>query len=304
MKNSSGFLDRLSHLRRRYVFLWFLLPCFAVLASLIAFPLVYSLILSFSSWNLASRAGRVFVGLDNFREILFKDIRFWKTLRTTFVLVGSVVSVEFFLGLGLALLLHKRGRSRKVLSLFFLFPMMLAPVVIAYIWKLLYHTSYGAINYFLQVFLKRPPVDWLGNSSVALYAIIVTDIWQWTTFMFLVLLGGLMALPKEPFEAAMIDGAERGQMLRYVTLPLMKGAITVAILFRTLSAFQMFPKIWILTQGGPGIATENLPLFIYYTSFRYFDMGYGSALSYILLIIISTISLFLLRTLRESFKIK
>ena len=167
MKNSSGFVDRLSRLRRRYVFLWFLLPCFAVLACLIVFPLVYSLILSFSSWNLASPAGRVFVGLDNFREILFKDMRFWKTLRTTFILVGSAVSAEFFQGLGLALLLYKRGRSRKVLSLFFLFPMMLAPIVVAYIWKLLYHTSYGAINYFLQVFLKKPPVDWLGNSSVA-----------------------------------------------------------------------------------------------------------------------------------------
>lgn len=305
MTNLIRFFDRLKQQRRRYLHIWFLLPCFIVILFLIAFPFVYSLILSFSSWNLTrAYAGRVFIGLDNYKSILFDDPRFWTILGNTFVMVGSVVSIEFFAGLGLALLLSRKipMRRRKVFSVFFLIPMLLVPVVVGLIWRLLYHTAYGLLNFFLRFFRISPGIDWLGDPSAAFFSIIISDIWQWTPFMFLILLGGLLSLPKEPYEVAQLDGASTSQIFWYITLPLMKSIITVVLLLRTIDAFKIFDKIWVLTQGGPGLATENMPLYIYYTSFRYFNMGYGAALSYILLFIVSVIAGFLLKSLRTSFE--
>lgn len=212
-------------------------------------------------------------------------------------MVSLAVGMEFGAGLGLALLLIRQIAGRKLFSVLFLIPMMVVPVVVGMVWRLLYHTSYGLVNFFLRLCRISPGVDWLGDASAALFAIIIADIWQWTPLMFLILLGGLLSLPKEPYEAAQLDGASATQIFRYVTVPLLKSIMAIALLLRTIDAFKMFDKIWMLTQGGPGLATENTPLYIYYKAFRYFDMGYAAALSYILLLIVSVIATFLLKSL-------
>ena len=241
--------------------------------------------------------GKAWVGLDNYISIFTEDSRFWKTLTNTFVMVAMAVGVEFTIGLSLALLLTREIPGRKFFSVLLLIPMMVVPVVIGMVWRLLYHTSYGLLNFFLHIFRISEGVDWLGNPSVALHSIIIADIWQWTPLMFLILLGGIMSLPRQPYEAAQLDGASTSQIFIYITFPLLRNIITIALLLRTIDAFKLFDKIWVLTQGGPGLTTENIPMYIYYKAFRYFDMGYAAALSYILLIIVSTIATFLLRSL-------
>lgn len=289
---------RIKYKKKKYIHFWFLLPCFVVVFFLIIFPLLYSLGLSFCSWNLTTAyLGKEFVGLENFRSIFLEDARFWRTLENTLIMVSLAVGMEFGVGLGLALLLIRQIAGRKLFSVLFLIPMMVVPVVVGMVWRLLYHTSYGLVNFFLRLCRISPGVDWLGDASAALFAIIIADIWQWTPLMFLILLGGLLSLPKEPYEAAQLDGASATQIFRYVTVPLLKSIMAIALLLRTIDAFKMFDKIWMLTQGGPGLATENTPLYIYYKAFRYFDMGYAAALSYILLLIVSVIATFLLRSL-------
>lgn len=284
--------------RAKFLHVWFLLPCFAVVLFLVVFPLIYSLSLSFFSWNLTmAYLGKAWVGLDNYISIFTEDERFWKTLSNTFLMVGLAVGVEFLIGIGLALLLTREIPGRKIFSVVLLVPMMIVPVVVGMVWRLLYHTSYGLLNFFLRSFHISEGIDWLGDPSVALYSIIIADIWQWTPLIFLILLGGIMSLPKEPYEAAQLDGASASQIFIYITFPLLKNIITIALLLRTIDAFKLFDKIWVLTQGGPGLTTENIPMYIYYKAFRYFDMGYAAALSYILLIIVSTIATFLLRSL-------
>ena len=301
MERKKELLRFLSVKKVGFLHIWFLLPCFAVVLFLIVFPLVYSLSLSFFSWNLTMPyLGKTWVGVGNYISIFTEDQRFWKTLTNTFTMVALAAGVEFIIGLGLALLLTREIRGGKILSVLLLIPMMIVPVVVGMVWRLLYHTSYGLLNFFLRFFRISEGVDWLGDPSVVLYSIIIVDIWQWTPLMFLILLGGIMSLPREPYEAAQLDGASTPQIFIFITFPLLRNIITIALLLRTIDAFKLFDKIWVLTQGGPGLTTENIPMYIYYKAFRYFDMGYSTALSYILLIIVSTIAIFLLRSLFAS----
>jgi len=241
--------------------------------------------------------GKTWVGLGNYISIFTEDGRFWKTLANTFTMVVLAVGIEFIIGLVLALLLTREIPGRKLFSVLLLIPMMVVPIVVGMVWRLLYYTSYGLLNFFLRFFRISQGIDWLGDPSVALYSIVIADIWQWTPLMFLILLGGIMSLPREPYEAAQLDGASTPQIFIFITFPLLRNIITIALLLRTIDAFKLFDKIWVLTQGGPGLTTENIPMYIYYKAFRYFDMGYTAALSYILLIIVSTIATFLLRSL-------
>jgi len=193
----------------------------------------------------------------------------------------------------MALCLSKKIAGQSIIRTLFLIPLMLVPVVVAMVWKMLYHPSYGVINYLLsEVSFAR--INWLADKSVALYSVIITDIWEWTPLMFLILLSGILSLPEDPFEAAEIDGASKTQLFLYITLPLLKSIIAVALLIRVIDAFKLFDIIWVLTQGGPGISTETLSYYTYLKGFKHFDMGYAAALSFVLLgIVILMTTLFL-----------
>ena len=188
--------------------------------------------------------------------------------------------------------LRQAGLIRTILIL----PTMMTPVVVGLIWRFMYNPELGMANYLLS-FLGLGPFNWLGNRHLAMYAVMFADIWQWTPFMALVMLAGLQALPDEPFEAASIDGASGLQMVRYITLPLLRPTMLVAVLIRLMDAFKSFDLIFVLTGGGPGMTTEVLSFHIYRTGFKFFHMGYAAAMSYVMLVIVVLVSQILIRFL-------
>jgi multiple sugar transport system permease protein len=270
---------------------------FLILFALTIFPLLYSLILSFHEWNMTKPAPWKFVGFQNYWEIL-KDPVFWRVIRNTFIFTFSTVSLQFAIGLGLAHLFNKEIRGEGVVRSTLVLPMMVPSILVGLMWLFMYKRDFGIINYLLGL-LNINPIAWLSTSWNSMAGIIIADIWQWTPFMFLLLLAGLRSLPTEIFESARIDGASSLQIFRHVTLPLLRPFIAIALIIRSMDAFREFDKIFQLTGGGPGIATETISLFIYRNGLRYFKMGYAAALSYLTLIIIITVSTLYVRFLQR-----
>lgn len=257
-----------------------LLPALAGLALITFYPTLFLLRACFYDIDLAGRQ-QAFLGLAHFKRLLHDPLLGQAILNSAALALASV-ALEFALGLALALAAHALGlRSgwRAVLLL----PMLLSPIVVAIGWRLLYDTSFGVINGVLAP-LGVPPVPWLSSPRLALVSLVLVDVWQWTPFVFLILLAGLAALPEEPYEAARIDGASSWRQFRDITLPLLKPAILIALLLRTMDSLRLFDNVYILTRGGPGNATETLSYFIYRTAFESFDLGYASAISFVVLL--------------------
>lgn len=293
MLKSKRFFSAASSVDRRLPYL-FLAPAVAVLFSLSIYPLIYSLSVSLQ----VESAEGVRWSLGNFQR-LFSDNFFLTAMGHTFVYAASALTFEFLLGLGLALLLNSQIRGRAVFRASLLVPMMLPAVVVGVVWRLMSNPNFGAINGTLKGFgVDTESLTWTASPRLALLSVIVVDIWQWTPFVFLVLLAGLQAIPQEPYEAAKIDGSSQWQTFRYVTLPLLKPAILIALLLRTMDLLRVFDQIFILTEGGPGFATETISLYIYRTAFRFFDFGYAAAMSFVLLAITNVISVVYIRFLQ------
>lgn len=274
-------------------------PTVVIFAAITLYPLLYSLHLSFFSWNLLRPSlGKVFIGLKNYRRIVYDPV-FWHSLKTTLYFMGASVALQFLIGLGLALLFNVEFKGRSVARSIVLVPLLITPIVIGLMWKWLLNPEVGILNYFLS-FVGVSSRSWLGNPSLALFTVIIVDVWHLTPFATLVLLAGLQALPRALYEAARIDGTSWWQMFRYITLPLLKPVILVVLLLRTIGTFATFPKIYALTQGGPGRATEVLGFLVYRTSFKEFHMGYGAALSYVMVVLVLVIALSYIKVLPES----
>lgn len=275
----------------------FLAPCVFLLLALTLYPLLY--VVRLSLYRLTP-AGESFVGLENFLRIA-RDGFFWRAVGQTLLFTFGSLMLEFLLGLSLALLLHSQIRGRSLWRALFLLPMILPPVVVGVIWRLIYNPNFGVLNGALALLgFDTSRLTWLADPSVALLAIIAVDVWEWTPFVFLILLAGLQAIPEEPYEAARIDGSSPWQTFRHITLPLLAPAILVALLLRTMDLVRLFDQVFILTQGGPGFATETVSLYIYKTAFRFFDFGYAAALSFVLLAGTLALSHFYIRFLQKS----
>ena len=258
-----------------------------ILMSITLVPFLFALNLSFRAYSLA-RPGYEgqFIGLDNFRQLLNDDPLFWKSIFITLRFVIVVVTVELFLGLGIATLLNQKIWGRRFFTSIIIVPMMLAPVVVGLIWRFLLNAEFGIVSYFIKklgIHLER---GLLGSTDTALPTVMFIDIWQWTPFMTLIMLAALQALPREPVEAAQIDGASSIQIFRYITLPLIKPLIFVAILLRSIDSFKLFDTVFILTGGGPSFATELASIYAYRINFKYWNMGYGSSIVLILFLIV------------------
>jgi multiple sugar transport system permease protein len=208
------------------------------------------------------------------------------------------VSLQFAFGLGLANLFNKEIKGEGVIRSAMVLPMVIPSILVGLIWLFMYKRDFGIINYMLGL-LNIQPIAWLSTSMNSMAAIIIADVWQWTPFMFLLLLAGLRSLPTEQYESARVDGASSWQIFRYITLPLLRPVITIALVIRSMDAFREFDKIFQLTGGGPGVATETISLFIYRNGFRYFNMGYASAISYLTLIIIIIFSTLYIRVFQR-----
>lgn len=270
-------------LGNKRAFAWSLIaPCLLFLLLIGLYPTIYVFALSFSKFNPGQ--GMEFVGLHNYIRA-FQSPRFWHGLYVTgwFAVIGVVVQLVF--GFMMALSLQAVGaRLRKLLTTLFLIPFMITPAVVAVLWRLIYHPSFGPLNYTLSWF-GLEGAEWV-SSSWALLALVVTDIWQWTPFMTILLLAGLQSLSREVYEAAYVDGATPWQAFRDMTFPLMKPFIFLAIFLRFIDAFKMFDLVFVITRGGPGDLTESIAYYTYVMAFKYFDLGLAAALSVLQLIII------------------
>ena len=272
----------------------FLAPALAVLLSLSIYPLIYSVTISLQQ----ETAAGVTWGLGNFTR-LFSDNFFWTAMGHTLVYAVAALTCEFLLGLGLALLLNNQIRGRGFFRASLLVPMMLPTVVVGVVWRLMLNPNFGAINGTLKQFgVDTESLTWTASPKLAMLSVIAVDVWQWTPFVFLVLLAGLQAIPQEPYEAALIDGSNRWQTFWHVTLPLLKPSILIVLLLRTMDLLRVFDQIFILTEGGPGFATETLRLYIYRAAFRFFVFGYAAAMSFVLLALTNVISALYIRFLQ------
>lgn len=272
-----------------------LAPTLFVLLALSIYPLIYAVRVSLQT----GMGDNAHWSMESFTR-LFSDSFFLSALTHTLIYAVAALTCEFLLGLALAVLLNVEIRGRNLFRAALLVPMMLPPVVVGVVWRLMLNPNFGAINGTLKGFgLNTESLTWTASPRLAFLSVIAVDVWQWTPFVFLILLAGLQAIPQEPYEAAVIDGSSAWQTFRYITLPLLKPAILIVLLLRTMDLLRVFDQIFILTEGGPGFATETVSLYIYRAAFRFGDFGYAAAMSFVLLIVTNSISLVYIRLLQR-----
>jgi multiple sugar transport system permease protein len=268
------------------------LPAVLVLLALSIYPLIYSIKVSLTG----SDGGFTFA---NFTR-LAGDRVFGAAALQTIVLTLAALALEFALGLALALLIDSLARAKSFFRAGLLVPMLLPPVVAAVAWRLIFNPQFGVLNGTLrELGVQTESLLWIGGDHSALASVILVDVWEWTPFLFLLLSAGLQAIPPEPMEAARIDGASAWQIFRDVTLPLLRPVILLALLLRAMDLVRIFDQIFILTQGGPGTATETVSLYIYRTAFRFSNFGYAAAMSFALLAATILFSRGLMRIMRS-----
>lgn len=270
---------------RTFAFL-LVLPVLVVLSVVMVAPFVHTIRMSFHSYDVFSGGLTEFIGLDNYRYML-ADPRFanalWNTMRFTFI----TVAWQLLLGMGIAVVLNKTFKGRTIIRMAVLLPWALPTIINSLLFRWMFDSKFGLFNDLLMRFrIVAQPVDWLVTSAGANFAIYFTQIWKMSSYMGLILLAGLQSIPSNLYESARVDGAGPWRQFLRITLPLLRPAILVAVIFRSVVALQVFDVVYAMTMGGPGASTETMVYSIYMQTFRYSDFGYGSTLSVTLSIII------------------
>lgn len=271
----------------------FLAPALLVLVAVTAGPLLYLLVTSFTPLDLTRSDSFRFSGLDNYRELM-RDGRFWNSVGVQFRLSAATVLAQLGLGLGLALLLNRPLPFRELLRTGFMVPMVLPPIIVAIIWKIWFTPLLTPMN-LLTVALGIVQPSWLTDPALALGTIVLADVWEWTPFTTLILLAALQMMPDEPVEAARVDGASSWQQFRWIILPLLRPALIAAGLFRLIDSFKAFPLIFVMTGGGPGVASEPTNYYAYTQAFNQTFIGYSSAMIVVMLIVTMALSALILQ---------
>jgi multiple sugar transport system permease protein len=276
---------------------WLLaLPATLLILALSIYPLVYSLWVAFVNYDFAI-PGHAFVGLQNFREIVADPIARVSLVNTVILSLASV-AVEFGLGLLLAMAMVDRFRGRGLIMSILIVPLFISPVIVGQFWSLLLQQPFGPTNYLLGLLLGRPvEISWLTQTPWNFIAIVTADVWQWTPFMFVILLSGLTGIAPELYEAADLDGATRWQSFTHITLPLLTPIILLAITFRLLDAIKLFDVIYVMTGGGPGSSTYTASFYLYQIGFQQFHLSKATAGSWIFLLISALLIMALVRRL-------
>ncbi|HEY3532821.1 MAG TPA: sugar ABC transporter permease [Casimicrobiaceae bacterium] len=273
------------------------LPALVVLIVTTSAPLVYLAWTSLMRIDLSMPWLSGFAGAGNYAQML-GDPRFWHSLSLTLIYTVSTVVLQVALGLSLALLVLRIPKGQSALRVAAILPIVLAPVVVGLFWRtLVLAPDVGLVDVVMRAF-GLPSYNWLGDPELALVSVIAIHTWQWTPFAFLVMLASLSSLPPDVFEAARIDRASAWQRFRYITLPLIRPAIVIVVIMRTMIALSAFAAIFAATGGGPGTATEILNLYAYRTSFSELNLGYGAALAMVLLAITLGVSFVMFRVRR------
>lgn len=274
-----------------------LTPVLAGLAILVYFPLCSTIILSFLRyfWNKPQQPIR-WVGLKNYIDI-FSDSLFWQSFNNTIIFMVVSTGLTILIGLGIAVLISRDFPGKSIFISLILIPMMISPVAAALSWKFLFDGEWGAVNYFAGL-LGISKQAWLADPKLALPAIIVTDIWLNSPFVFLVMYTSLQALPQEPIEAARIDGGTGWQIFSKVILPLLAPNFILILVIRLMDTFRIFDFIYVMTSGGPGGQTETIGFLSYERTFRHFNMGQGSVIAIFLLLVVLFLSWYFIKTLQ------
>jgi multiple sugar transport system permease protein len=275
-----------------------MVPGLLFLAVFSIYPSIYSLVISFFRWNLNDPLGKQFAGIHNYR-LLLEDPAFWHSVRVTLVYVASVTVLELGIGMGLALLFFRSFPGDRFLRALLILPMVVAPVVVGLLWRYMLNVQFGIVNYVVGV-LGFSRVDFLGDPHWALPTLILVDVWQWTPFIFLILLAALQGIPEDILEAARVDGAKPVRIFFEHMLPLLRYPIAVAVALRMIDAFRVYDFIFMTTRGGPIDKTSTLSWQIYDAGFKSFDIGYASAFSWLMLVlVVVVITVFLRLMLRK-----
>jgi multiple sugar transport system permease protein len=275
------------------------MPAVAAVLLMLAFPLAYTLWMSLHDWTISSTAAPAFAGLDNYVKLLTSDPRFKNSVWITFYFTVLAVTVQTLLGVSMALAFNRQFWGRGLLRTLAILPMVATPVAIALIFVMMFHPTLGVMNYFVTL-VGLAPFTWTYASQTVIPALVLVDTWQWTPLIMLIVLAGLAALPQDPYEAAMIDGASKWQMLWTITLPLLRPTIVTAVLFRLIDALKTFDIIFVMTQGGPGGASDTINIYLFNTAFSYFHMGLASSMVVIFFAIILGVSLIAVRVRRAT----
>jgi multiple sugar transport system permease protein len=274
----------------------FLAPALLVMLTITLYPFVYTLLLSFHDWNLATFGAKRFVGFKNYLAF-FANPDVWHALRVTAVYVFGCVGIEFVLGLAIAFLFDRGFRGEPLARNLMLLPMVMSSVVVGLIWRWMFNAELGVLNHFVEA-LGLPGQAWLTRPDLALASVIVADVWQWTPLVFLVCLAGLKSVPADTLESARLDGATWWQTQWYVALPTIKPIILTVILIRVIDCLRFVDKIFVMTYGGPAGTTSVLGFHIYLKGFKYFQMGATAAYSLIYMALIIVLAKLLIRSFR------
>lgn len=268
----------------------FIVPALSILVFAVVYPWIWSLSMSFSRWQLSTGAAPTFIGLRNYTSVL-QDEKFYLALKNSLVFMVLSVSIQFICGLGIALLLNRALPARKLLMMGILLPYMLTPTMVGLVWKMLLHSNWGVVNYYLRA-LGVGSIDWLGSPNTTMYTLTIIATWLHTPWVTLMLFAGLQAIPAELIEAARVDGASQRQIFFHVTLPMLRSLIAIVLLFRIVFSFREFDVIYSMyNSGGPGNSAMVLGVYLYQTFSGSWDIGRSSAISFIMLTITIVLSL-------------
>jgi multiple sugar transport system permease protein len=268
----------------------FVIPALLVVLAVILFPWAFTIWMSFHEWKVGSPT--TFVGFANYLRMP-NDPRFVESVGHTLLYTALSVLLPLLFGTFAAVVFHANFRGRGVLRAIFIMPMMATPVAIALVWTMMFHPQLGVLNYLLSL-VGLPPQLWVFHPATVIPSLVLVETWQWTPLVMLIVLGGIAAIPTEPYESAQLDGANMWQMFRYITLPLIAPFLFIAAMIRMIDAVKSFDIIFAITQGGPGSASETINLYLYSVAFIYYDLGYGSAIAVMLFVLIVALAALLL----------
>jgi len=283
--------------RRRRAYYWFIVPALVVVGAVIVFPWLFTLWMSAFDWTIGSAAH--FVGFGNYAKLATNQ-RFLEAILHTFYFTALAVAAPLVLGTLAALIFHRDFPFRGVLRGVFVMPMMATPVAVALVWTMMFHPQQGVLNYLLSL-VGLPPSLWVYSPTLVIPSLVLVEVWHWTPLVMLIVLGGLAALPTEPYESARLDGASEWQLFRFITLPLVAPFIVVAAVIRTIDALKTFDTIYVITGGGPGTASETINLYLYLQAFAFYNIGTASAVVVVFFVIVLALALLLLHV-REKTK--
>jgi multiple sugar transport system permease protein len=285
-----------THAWRRPSYWPFIVPALVVVVGVIVFPWAFTLWMSLNEWKVG--APTTFVGIDNYLR-LPGDQRFVEAVWHTLTYTILSVALPLLFGTFAACVFHARFPFRGFLRGLFIMPMMATPVAIALVWTMMFHPQLGVLNYLLSL-IGLPPQLWIFHPATVIPSLVLVETWQWTPLVMLIVLGGLAAIPSEPYESAQIDGATAWQVFRYITFPLILPFLFIAAMVRTIDAVKSFDIIFAMTQGGPGTASETINLYLYSVAFIYYDVGYASAMACVFFVLIVALTAALLHVRRRT----